>query len=54
MVRRNAQVHIFDVSGRVVASKRMTSGELWNPAVDQIHIVQARDEGGEVEVLKGH
>jgi len=54
VVRRNAQVRIFDVSGRVMASKRMTSGELWNPAVKQIFIVQARDEGGQVEVLKGH
>lgn len=54
LVRRNAQVHIFDVSGRVLASKRMTHGELWNPAVQQIHIIQARDEGGEVQVLKGH
>lgn len=51
-IQRNAQVQIFDISGRLMASKRMNRGETWIPAVSQIHVIQATDELGEVQVLK--
>ena len=52
-VQRDAQVHVFDASGRMIMRKNMANGEVWTPNLPQIYVVQAVDTHGEIQVLKG-